>query len=101
MRLFDLQFRHKLIEKIDVSRNAVFQKRLVGFSETDLIGHENVVIRRQLLNVKEPVFCAAAESMQEEAEAWNRVQRQLVVLNWILTAATGVGAAAVVFLAVH
>ena len=47
------------------------------------------------------LYDGAAESMQEEAEAWNRVQRQLVVLNWILTAATGVGAAAVVFLAVN
>ena len=35
-------------------------------------------------------------SIRAEAEAWARVQRQLVVFNWILTAATAVGGAAIV-----
>lgn len=46
------------------------------------------------------LYDGTAEATRAEAEAWKRVQRQLVIFNWILTAATGVGAAAVVFFAV-
>ena len=45
------------------------------------------------------IYDAAADASSEE-ERWDRVQRQLVILNWILTAATAVGAAAVVYSAV-
>ena len=38
-----------------------------------------------------------AETLRRETEAWERVQRQLVIFNWILTAATAVAGAAIVY----
>jgi hypothetical protein len=36
-----------------------------------------------------------AETVEDQAAAWERMQRQLVIFNWILAAATTVGAAAI------
>ncbi len=75
MRFFDFQLRHKFVEKIRVSSDAIFQERFVGFAETDLIGHKNVKLLRNGGNIQLPAFRLCAESVQQNDFRFRRVSR--------------------------